>query len=84
MPFNFFATVEVSQITYVDDVAHAVALRLFLECGDEQNARLFDHLKGQMDKKKGTREKRLGTIKTRTKAAIIESILGLGYIFKQK
>eukprot|EP00972_Heterocapsa_arctica_P099392 14666865-Heterocapsa_arctica.AAC.1 len=84
MPFIFFATVEVKQIKYVDDVADVVALRLYLECGNEQSARLFGHIKEQMDKKTGTREKLLGTIKTRTKAAIIESILGLGCISSRK
>eukprot|EP00972_Heterocapsa_arctica_P003326 495585-Heterocapsa_arctica.AAC.1 len=45
MPFNFFATVEVNQITYVDDVAHVVALRRFQECGNEHYARLFDQIR---------------------------------------
>eukprot|EP00972_Heterocapsa_arctica_P114724 16443969-Heterocapsa_arctica.AAC.1 len=84
MPFNFFATVEVSQITHVDDVAQGVALRLCMECGNDHYSRFFDQIKGQMDKKRGTKEKLLGTITIRTKAAIIENILGLGHIFKQK
>eukprot|EP00972_Heterocapsa_arctica_P105162 15495983-Heterocapsa_arctica.AAC.1 len=37
-----------------------------------------------MDDKRGTKEELLDQLSIRTKAAIIESILGLGHIFKQQ
>eukprot|EP00972_Heterocapsa_arctica_P092755 13679221-Heterocapsa_arctica.AAC.1 len=36
-----------------------------------------------MDDKRGTKEELLDQLSVRTKAAIIQSILGLGYIFKE-
>eukprot|EP00972_Heterocapsa_arctica_P101714 14986246-Heterocapsa_arctica.AAC.1 len=84
LAFNFFAVLEVSQITYAEDVAHGTALRFDLECGNNHYARHFDQIRKQMDDKRGTKEELLDRLTIRTKAAIIESILGLGYIFKQQ
>eukprot|EP00972_Heterocapsa_arctica_P060531 8930096-Heterocapsa_arctica.AAC.1 len=84
LPFNFFAVLEISKITYVDDVADVTALRLYLECGNDHYALYFYQIKRQMDGQRGMTEDILDTISVRTKAAIIYSILGLGYIFKHK
>eukprot|EP00972_Heterocapsa_arctica_P114135 16440912-Heterocapsa_arctica.AAC.1 len=84
MPFNFFAVLEVSQTTYVDDVAHGTALRLFLECGNDRYAMYFDQIRGHLDEKRGAKEMLLDSITDITNTAIVESILGLGYVFKHK
>eukprot|EP00972_Heterocapsa_arctica_P052602 7739444-Heterocapsa_arctica.AAC.1 len=47
-------------------------------------ARYFDQIKRQMDDKRGMAEGIMDNISVRTKAAIIESILGFGYMFKHK
>eukprot|EP00972_Heterocapsa_arctica_P009265 1365789-Heterocapsa_arctica.AAC.1 len=82
-PFNYFAVLEVSQLRYVDDVVHGTVLRLYLECGNQLYAWYFDQIRKRMDDKRGTKEELLDQLSIRTKAAIIESILGLGYIFKE-
>eukprot|EP00972_Heterocapsa_arctica_P032058 4723745-Heterocapsa_arctica.AAC.1 len=82
-PFNYFAVLEVSQYRYVDDVVHGTALRLYLECGNELYARYFDQIRKQMDDERGTKEELLDQLSVRTKTAVIESILGLGCIFKE-
>eukprot|EP00972_Heterocapsa_arctica_P013209 1940957-Heterocapsa_arctica.AAC.1 len=52
--FNFFATMEVMQFVHVDhvvnyvdvnDMAHASAFRLYMECGNEHYAELFNKMK---------------------------------------
>eukprot|EP00972_Heterocapsa_arctica_P104756 15437777-Heterocapsa_arctica.AAC.1 len=52
------------------------------ECGNDHYASYFYQIKRQMDDNRGMKEVILDIISVRTKAAIIESILGLGYIYK--
>eukprot|EP00972_Heterocapsa_arctica_P044575 6578235-Heterocapsa_arctica.AAC.1 len=59
MPFNFFAVLEVGQLTHLDDVAHGTALRLYLECGNDRYARYFDQIRRHLDDKRGTKEELL-------------------------
>eukprot|EP00972_Heterocapsa_arctica_P062981 9291176-Heterocapsa_arctica.AAC.1 len=91
--FNFFATVAVMKFVYVDDtmtpvdsedMAYARTFELFLEYGNNHFAKTFDMIEEHLDKGRGTKEMLLNKISTRTKAAIVQSILGLGLIFRQQ
>eukprot|EP00972_Heterocapsa_arctica_P043168 6364624-Heterocapsa_arctica.AAC.1 len=75
-PFNFFAFVEVNKHTYVDDTVEVTTLKFDLECGNHHYASYMDYTRCM--------EEFTLEITYRAKAAIIESILGLGYIFTNK
>eukprot|EP00972_Heterocapsa_arctica_P113186 16435854-Heterocapsa_arctica.AAC.1 len=55
-----------------------------MECGNEHYAKTFDKIEDFLDKRRDSEEQLLHIINTRTKAAIIHIILGLGHIFRQQ
>eukprot|EP00972_Heterocapsa_arctica_P039650 5843431-Heterocapsa_arctica.AAC.1 len=91
--FNFFATVAVIKFVYVDDtmtplysedMAYASTFELSLEFGNDHFAKTFDRIEEHLDKRRGTTYMLLNGINTRTTATIVQSILGLGLIFRQQ
>eukprot|EP00972_Heterocapsa_arctica_P056613 8357426-Heterocapsa_arctica.AAC.1 len=75
--FNFFATVAVKKYVYVDDMMTPV---------DTENmayASAFE-IQERLNKHRVRIETMLNEINTRTKAHIIQSILGLGQIYRQQ
>eukprot|EP00972_Heterocapsa_arctica_P061154 9017545-Heterocapsa_arctica.AAC.1 len=60
---------------YVDDTVNVVTLNFYVECGDQHYANYMDQTKCMEE---------FVDITVRTKPAIIESILGLGYIYAKE
>eukprot|EP00972_Heterocapsa_arctica_P027789 4087666-Heterocapsa_arctica.AAC.1 len=92
--FNFFATVAVKKIVYVDDIMipvdqenmpYASAFELFLECGNDHISRTFDMLMAMLNADRNLPDHNiLREINCTTKANINQSIPGLGHIFRQQ
>eukprot|EP00972_Heterocapsa_arctica_P037123 5464729-Heterocapsa_arctica.AAC.1 len=91
--FNFFTTAAVRKFVYIDDtmtpvdqedMAYASTFELFLEIGNHHCATISDNIEEYLDDRRGTTEGLLNQINTRTKAAIVNSILGLGLIYRQR
>ncbi len=89
---NFFATVAVKRYIYVDDITthvdqenmpFASAFELYLECGNDHYA-IFDKLKERFSTDGTLPWSILNRMNCRTKADIMQSILGLGHIFRQQ
>eukprot|EP00972_Heterocapsa_arctica_P114457 16442531-Heterocapsa_arctica.AAC.1 len=90
--FNLFATVAVKKFVYVDDImipvdlenmAYASAFELYLEYGNDLHSNMFDMLMERLNTNRTVPDSLLSEINCRTKANIIQSILGLGHIFRQ-
>eukprot|EP00972_Heterocapsa_arctica_P088784 13091598-Heterocapsa_arctica.AAC.1 len=65
-------------------MAYASTFELYLEFGNDHFAEIFDRIEEHLDKIRGMKEMLLNHINTRTKATIVQSILGLGLIFRQQ
>eukprot|EP00972_Heterocapsa_arctica_P050305 7397695-Heterocapsa_arctica.AAC.1 len=67
-----------------EDMAYAITFELFMEYGNDHLAKIFDRLQERLNKSRARIETLLNESNTRTKANIIQSILGLGQIFRQQ
>eukprot|EP00972_Heterocapsa_arctica_P025935 3818118-Heterocapsa_arctica.AAC.1 len=65
-------------------MAYASAFELFLEYGNDHLATIFDSLQERLHNNRTRIETLLNDINTRTKANIIQSILGLVQICRQQ
>eukprot|EP00972_Heterocapsa_arctica_P021615 3179076-Heterocapsa_arctica.AAC.1 len=92
--FNFFATVAVNKFVYTDDIlipmdrenmAYASTFELFLEYGNDHLSKIFDkHMERLNTDRTVQYYTILNEINCKTKANIIQSIFGLGHVFRQQ
>eukprot|EP00972_Heterocapsa_arctica_P014141 2082887-Heterocapsa_arctica.AAC.1 len=67
-----------------EDMANPVAFEFVLEYGNEHFANIVDRIQERLNKNRARIETLLNEINTRTKANILQSILGLGQISRQQ
>eukprot|EP00972_Heterocapsa_arctica_P054770 8072644-Heterocapsa_arctica.AAC.1 len=67
-----------------ESMAYASAFELYLEYGNDHYSQIFDMLMERLNANGPVQYSMLSEINCRTKANIIQSILGLGHIFRQQ